>query len=125
MLLRFRRPTMPSNIHELPYSGIEGKSIIFYDVRYDRAFIWYVHSETTTTEIIRAWTALGVPAVGLYTGCIDGHLEVVPFEGYTDSDLKRYLTICDGAIIPPGAIIVRTDEELYVRTDITSEDWGV
>lgn len=95
---------MPSNVHLENYSSIEGKTIIFYDVRFNKAFIWWVDNEEETVEAVRAWTALGVPAVGIFEGwqCDSGEPKVVPFDGYTVYDLKQYLTISEGCVIPPG-----------------------
>ena len=93
---------MTSSVYLDNFSSIEGKAIIFYDARYDRAFMWWAQNEGETVEAIRAWTALEVPAVGLYVGCVDGELNLVPFDGYTVDDLKQYLAVCDGCSIPPG-----------------------
>jgi hypothetical protein len=88
---------MPSNVYAENYSSIEGKVIIFYDDRYNRAFTWHGHNEGETIEVIRAWTAVGVPAVGLFEGWYVDSREpkLVPFDGHTTDDLKRYLSEAD------------------------------
>jgi hypothetical protein len=93
---------MPSNVYLENFSSIEGMAIIFYDARYNIAFMWRAQNEENTVEAIRAWAALQVPAVGLYVGCVDGEPNLVPFDGYTVDDLKQYLMVCDGWDIPPG-----------------------
>jgi hypothetical protein len=95
---------MLSNYFADNYSSIEGKTIIFYDARYDRAFKWHATNKEETMEAIRAWTALGVPAVGLFDGwTVDIHEPIlVPFDGYTVDNLKQYLADCNGWVIPPG-----------------------
>lgn len=114
---------MPSNDYAEKYSSIEGKVIIFYDARYNRAFTWHVHNEEETVEAIRAWTALEVPAVGLLAGCVDGEDALVPFDGYTVDDLKQYLTVCDGCTIPPG--MKGWWDDLIAYTKVNPDAWGL
>lgn len=109
---------MPSNVYFENYSSIEGKTIIFYDVRYNKTFTWPVCDEEEIAEAVRAWTALGVPAVGIFEGlqCDSGEPLVVPFGGYTVDDLKQYLTINEGFVIPPG---MKREFDLNVRSTRT------
>jgi hypothetical protein len=119
---------MPSNVYAEDYSSIEGKTIIFYDARYNKAFIWWVDNEEETVEAVRAWTALGVPAVGLFEGrYVDsGEPQLVPFDGYTVDDLKQYLTVNNGCVIPPG---MKGECDLpvrYTRTvPVPDDEWGL
>jgi hypothetical protein len=105
------------------YSSIECKAIIFYDARYNKAFTWWLRSKEETAEVIRAWTALEVPAVGLYYGCSDGDLKVVPFDGYTVDDLKQYLAIAEPQWRPSGMKDEVDDQTLYIK--VNPEAWGL
>jgi hypothetical protein len=114
---------MTSNFYAENYSSIEGKAIIFYDARYNKAFTWWLRNEEETLEVIRAWMALEVPAVGLYCGCFDGELKLVPCDGYTVDDLNRYLDIAEPQWRPSGMKDDELDDQtLYTRV---SHDWGL
>jgi hypothetical protein len=116
---------MASNDYVENFSSIEGKAIIFYDARYNRAFMWWAQNEEETVEAIRAWAALQVPAVGLYVGCVDGELNVVPFDGHTADDLKQYMTVNEGWDIPPGMKGRWDDQTLYTKSTVNTDEWGM